>query len=222
MRRRTLLSSASGGGDGHEFVTIGGVKWATMNIGADTETDYGLYFQWGDTAGYTSGQVGSNSTAYKKPFYRSDYKFNDGRTTWSATGMTKYNASDNKIVLDPSDDAARLHWGGNWRMPTIEEYQELTANTTSTWETNYNGTGARGRLFTSKTDPNAKLFFPAASYCENGTFSMIGSYGDYWSSSLDTANKLRGRYQAFSSSNVYDGDYRNRYIGRTVRAVLDL
>jgi len=24
-----------------------------MNVGATSETDYGLYFQWGDTDGYT-------------------------------------------------------------------------------------------------------------------------------------------------------------------------
>ena len=30
-----------------------GLKWAKMNIGATKETDYGKYFQWGDTVGYT-------------------------------------------------------------------------------------------------------------------------------------------------------------------------
>ena len=34
--------------DGHEYVEIGGLKWATMNIGASQPSDYGLYFQWGD------------------------------------------------------------------------------------------------------------------------------------------------------------------------------
>ena len=29
-----------------------GLKWANMNIGATKETDYGLYFQWGETVGY--------------------------------------------------------------------------------------------------------------------------------------------------------------------------
>ncbi len=33
----------------HDFVEIGGKKWATMNIGAESITDTGLYFQWGDT-----------------------------------------------------------------------------------------------------------------------------------------------------------------------------
>ena len=44
---------------GHEYVEIAGIKWATCNIGANSITDYGLYFQWGDTQGYTADQVGS-------------------------------------------------------------------------------------------------------------------------------------------------------------------
>ena len=32
---------------GHDYVEINGLKWATMNIGASSVTDYGLYFQWG-------------------------------------------------------------------------------------------------------------------------------------------------------------------------------
>ena len=44
---------------GHDYVEIGGLKWATMNVGATGVTDYGLYFQWGDTQGYTASQCGS-------------------------------------------------------------------------------------------------------------------------------------------------------------------
>ena len=41
-----------------------GLKWANMNIGAEKETDYGKYFQWGDTIGYTDA---SHSTADTYP-----------------------------------------------------------------------------------------------------------------------------------------------------------
>ena len=30
-----------------------GRLWADRNVGAESETDYGLYFQWGDVVGYT-------------------------------------------------------------------------------------------------------------------------------------------------------------------------
>lgn len=40
--------------DPHTCVEIGGIKWATMNIGASEVTDYGLWFAWGETQGYTA------------------------------------------------------------------------------------------------------------------------------------------------------------------------
>ena len=51
-----------------EYVDLGlSVKWANMNVGAESETDYGLYFQWGDTVGYAdashSAWRGSNQTS---------------------------------------------------------------------------------------------------------------------------------------------------------------
>ena len=36
--------------NGHEYVEIGGIKWATMNVGASSETDYGNYYQYGKGA----------------------------------------------------------------------------------------------------------------------------------------------------------------------------
>ena len=30
-----------------------------------------------------------------------------------------------KTILDPEDDAAIVHWGSDWRMPTIDEWLEL-------------------------------------------------------------------------------------------------
>ena len=96
-----------------EYVEIGGIKWATMNIGANSVTDYGLYFQWGDTQGYTIDQVGEGSG--KKYFYWRDYKYSVD------TSMIKYNSSDGKTALDTSDDAAIANWGADWRMPTTTE-----------------------------------------------------------------------------------------------------
>ena len=35
------------------------VKWATCNVGASSPEEYGLYFAWGETTGYTGEQVTS-------------------------------------------------------------------------------------------------------------------------------------------------------------------
>ena len=41
--------------NGYEYVDLGlpsGLKWAKCNVGANSETDYGLFFSWGGTTGY--------------------------------------------------------------------------------------------------------------------------------------------------------------------------
>lgn len=170
--------------NGHAYVEIGGLKWATMNIGANSVTDYGLYFQWGDTAGYTASQVGATGTTYAKPFSWADYKFGNGTSSPGDSGMTKYNASDSKTVLDICDDAARANWGGSWRMPTTEEFAALGTATTSAWTADYQGSGVSGLVLTDKTDSSKVLFFPAAGSCSYGSVLYVGRIGYYWSSSV--------------------------------------
>ena len=133
------LSSNHDPYNGHEYVDLGlprGLKWAKCNIGAEKESDYGLYFQWGDIVGYSSSQVGYVGDGEgKKYFGWSDYKYCNG----SSKTLTKYNSKssygivDNLTTLEPSDDAASVIMGGSWRMPSNEEYNELLNNTTNTW-----------------------------------------------------------------------------------------
>lgn len=163
---------------GYEYVEIGGIKWATCNVGAKKETDRGLYFQWGDTQGYTNEQYGFEG---KKCFDWEDYKYNGHDT------MTKYNSTDGKVVLEPLDDTARFHMGGSWRMPTEEDFQKLLANTTNEWVTDYKGSGVKGKLFTSMTDSSKVLFFPACGFCGYGCVGTVETYGFYWSSSLNSS-----------------------------------
>ena len=165
--------------DGHEYIEIGGIKWATCNVGAEKETDSGLYFQWGDVQGYTSDQYGFGEG--KKCFTWVDYKYVNNNT------LTKYNSTDGKTVLEPSDDAARFHMGGSWRMPTEEDFQKLLASTTNKWVFNYKGSGVNGRLFTSMRDSSKTLFFPTCGYCGYGSIGTVGTDGYYWSSSLNSS-----------------------------------
>ena len=167
----------------HDYIEIGGLKWATMNIGANNVTDIGLYFQWGDTQGYTIEQVGSSEG--QKYFGWADYKFNP---SGDEETMTKYNSTDGKTVLDAEDDAATAAWGGNWRMPTSVEFQTLGAAVTTAWTANYQGSGAPGLVLIDKTDESNVLFFPACGSCSNGGLSGLGGYGNYWSSSLYSSN----------------------------------
>ena len=194
--------------DGYEYIEIGGLKWATCNVGAKSITDYGVYFQWGDVQGYTADQVGCGEK--DKYFNWLDYKYSNNGT------MTKYNSSDGKTILDSVDDAARFHMGGSWRMPTEDDFRILLTNTTNKW-TSINGIS--GRLFTSKADSSKTLFFPTCGYCSCGSIHYRGSLGFYWCSSLYSSTVVGGRRLFFDSVN-YLIDSSHRCCGVPVRGVI--
>lgn len=63
----------------------------------------------------------------------------DGKT------FTKYTTTG--AILELVDDAAHIHMGGDWHIPSPKQIKELLNNTTSAWTTR---DGVNGRLFTSK------------------------------------------------------------------------
>ena len=108
--------------NGHAYVDLGlpsGTLWATMNVGASSETDYGYYYQYGKGA--------------------AQYAATSGDSNYSGT----------EDPLDSSVDTAVQVWGGSWHMPTRAQMQELIDNTTYQWVTNYKGSGINGGTFTA-------------------------------------------------------------------------
>ena len=200
---------------GHEYVEIGGLKWATMNIGASQPSDYGLYFAWGDTQGYTAKQVGSGEG--KKYFGWEDYKYGNGTSSPGDTGITKYNSTDGLKTLEAVDDAAVANWGGSWRMPTSAEFQALGAAVNTAW-TQVNN--VYGILCEDKTDSSKTLFFPAAGYCFRFIVKEMGNEGLYWSSSLRTDDWQYAYFLGFFSNFAGWGYADFRYYGRPVRPVV--
>jgi hypothetical protein len=201
----------------HDYVEIGGLKWATMNIGAESVTDYGQYFSWGDIQGYTAEQVGSGEG--KKAFNWDDYKYGNGTSNPGATGMSKYNAADGKTVLESSDDAVTAAWGDEWRMPTKDEFVTLGAAVNTAWTNDYQGSGVSGLVCTDKTDSSKVLFFPVAGYCNNGRTYLVGGY--YWSSSLYSNVLFSNGLAIYSSSSVNFGGYNYRCYGLSIRGVMN-
>lgn len=119
------------------------------------------------------------------------------------------------ITLLASDDAANANWGGDWRMPTIDEIDELVNNCTWTWITQ---NGVNGYKVTSKTNGNS-IFLPAAGSRNDLSLSSAGSDGDYWSSSLNTSSSDSAYSLYFNSGSVGWHNIIRRY-GQSVRAVL--
>ncbi|MGM9783217.1 MAG: hypothetical protein ACI3ZV_06990 [Paludibacteraceae bacterium] len=203
--------------NGHEYVDLGlpsGTKWATCNVGASTPEEYGNYYAWGETEPQTT-------------YDWNTYKWATLTLTWDATDefwdlatLPKYNTDsdygtvDNKTVLELADDAARANWGGAWRMPTDAEWTELRENCTWTWTTK---NGVNGYEVKSEANGNS-IFLPAAGERYDDDLGNAGSYGYYWSSSLNTGIPYYAWYVLFNSGSV-NGDGGSRFYGRSVRPV---
>jgi len=193
-----------------------GLKWAECNLGAEKPEDYGDYYAWGEVEPYYSSQDPLTWKEGKSEgYYWPSYKWCNG----SSSTLTKYNTDssrgsvDNKTVLDPADDAAHVNLGGKWRMPTDAEWTELRTECTWTWTTQ---NGVNGRLVTGKNGNS--IFLPAAGCrCDTGLYDT-GSYGYYWSSSLDTDDPYGAWGVYFNSSNVRRSTV-DRWLGRSIRPV---
>ena len=204
----------------YEYVDLGlpsGLKWAKCNIGATSETEDGVYFQWGDISGISGSLLGKYSN--ENYSWASYIHYNNSYNT-----LTKYctNSSygpvDNKTTLEPMDDAATQIMGGDWRMPTASEFQELYGNTTNEWFTNYNGTGVRGMKFTSKTNGKS-IFFPASGFAAGTGVDHRGTYGKYWSSSLYQSRSSNGFHLRIYGGGIEPQYDDRRYFGFCVRGV---
>ena len=191
--------------NGHEYVDLGlpsGIKWATCNVGATKPEEFGGYYAWGETE-------------EKSNYDWSTYKWCSG----SDDNMTKYctdsdyGTVDNKTILDPEDDVAHVKWGGSWRMPTLDEQNELLNNCTWTWTT-LNGVNGY-----KVTGPNGNsIFLPAAGYRYGTEANYRGIYGYSWSSSLNSIFSDCAYYLFFYSFSHFWGSD-GRYRGQSVRPV---
>ena len=187
-----------------ESVDLGlSVKWATCNLGAETPTQYGYYYSWGETE--PKGRFGWGN--YK--WYNSD---DDSFTKYT---LNSENA-DNKAVLDPEDDAAQKLWGGEWRMPTSAEFDELGEKCDWVWTTE---NGVSGFRITSRVAgyTDQSIFLPAAGYSGGYDSDYLGYY---WVSSLASKDDLYANFLYFNSDYDYYIAAWYRYQGRSIRPVL--
>ncbi|MBQ0096867.1 MAG: hypothetical protein KBS53_04370 [Bacteroidales bacterium] len=199
-----------------EYVEIGGLKWATMNLGATKPEEPGLYFAWGDVAGQYAATTGTG--AFTKSYEWANTPFNNGKTlaqnTWFSNNQSLWITDD--ATLKPDYDAASVLIGGGWRMPTKEDLNNLLSNTNQVKVTDYNGSGV-GWICTSKTDDTKAIFLPATGY-GSGTDLTSSGWGCYWSSTLTVTNK--GNAERLTLGETVTGN-NARWQGRCIRPVHD-
>lgn len=210
-------------GDGrnrrHRYVDMGlSVKWATCNVGADKPEDLGNYYAWGET---------ESKSEYLLSNYRFSKWFISDETNDSTMTLTKYcnkaeygfdGLVDNKTILDPEDDVAHVKWGGDWRIPTIEEWNELRDSCTWTWG---DMNGVNGFYVTSNIPgyTDHSIFLPAAGLSEHKEVG-VGSSIDYVSSSINPYLHQFEFYSAsFTKTRFVPYGCVFRYLGLSVRPV---
>ncbi len=187
----TIISEPTDYINGYGYVDLGlSVKWSTCNVGADSPSDYGNYYAWGET-----------------------------KTKWiytSLNSVTYWKRRMGSIAGDSLYDAARANWGGTWRLPTADEIMELIDNCQHTWIT-YRGkkgfkvTGPNGNsIFLPAAGFRENMLFRERS----------GKEGRYWSATPDESEAGYAYNLHFNDSRFYRyWSNRYRYYGQTVRPV---
>lgn len=189
----------------HEWVDLGlpsGTKWATMNIGASSPSNYGSYFAWGET--FT--KMGYVWRTLK-------YCLDDYGTKFSKyVTDSKYGNVDGKKELDLIDDVASVNWGSSWRMPSQTQLNELREKCKWIWtniggNNGYKVVGLNGNY----------IFLPAAGYY-TANLEYAGMEGYYGSRSLFLEWQRRAYCLFFGSGGACLIDI-ERASGFCVRAV---
>ena len=169
-----------------EAVDLGlSVKWASCNFGATTETAAGYYVGWGD-----------------------------------ATGLNHSTVLNYFPVLNPTSDIVNskydiVHtlWGGDWRMPTVKEVQELIEKCNWTYDDT-----RKGWTVTSKADATKSIFLPMQGYRKGEDISVANTLGAYWTGSLSKSDNQNASALVLDATNYSTADYL-RYLGLQIRPV---
>ena len=174
------------------------VQWAAYNVGANEPNDMGKVFAWGETSMKSRyGKTRGNDNNYRFYSSLSDIytKYNEYYELGDVDGLTK---------LRPEDDAATQNMGRSWRMPTIDEFDELLDNNRY-WL--YELRGKLGMLICSSKTQKA-LFLPTTGFYSDSKNYRRGDYiwGYYWSSDLWRDNSRRALGLIFKCYGFEEGE----------------
>ena len=129
-----------------------GVKWASWNLGASSASEYGGYYGWAD------------ATGQKTSISVNDYP--------SATPPLE--------ISGTSYDIAKALWGGQWRLPTYEDIEELFDNC------NFYKSGNEIEV----VGPNKNsIYFQMAGSREGTEIYDTENFGYYWTGTIHPDDK---------------------------------
>lgn len=186
-----LTFACSGKPKGAEAVDLGlpsGLKWASCNLGADSERDLGFYLAWGESEP-------------KDHYFYDNYRF-------AALDGSQSTLDIGEIISGTQYDMARALWGEEWRLPTKEELEELIDECTWSREmldsvAGYRVTGHSGKsIFLPAGGKNAEVDDTECCYWSGTLSQSLGrtAYSLYcfWDDDEnDGGVKIWGEYKVF-------------------------
>ena len=175
-----------------------GILWATCNIGASSPSEIGDYFAWGEKES-------------KDAYGWETYELCRG----SYNSIFKYTENDGKSILEPQDDVAKSKLGGEWRIPSKEDMEELVEECEWKW------LSQNGQLGWKVIGPNNNyIFLPASGAASSYRISGVNELGRYWTATRDKSNysAYNLRFKDGTDTIVVVDD--TRFYGRTIRPVL--
>jgi hypothetical protein len=203
-----------------------GLLWARRNLDATQANGFAASEYQYECSFFSWGNIDPHNPTSNDSF--APYSFG------SANDQEPYVSSEGaKIeypgVAGPSHDAARAIAGAPWREPLTEDFAELfNSNYTKFIDADGNdiASDVTNKLITmnsivgirlkSKINGNT-LFFPCSGIGGGSSWNSRGSYGGYWSRSLDSAAVGRGLF--FYSGGVGPQSSNYRFGGFAVRPV---
>ncbi len=197
-----------------------GNLWATRNVDVTRQNGFAAspyqyecsFFSWGNTEG-------------KNPISNSAFDYNWGSRNEGTYANTPGAALKADVGL--SDDFGRFNLGGEWRLPTTEDFAELF-NSSYTKYVDANGDEVTGtnKLVTVNGVVGIRLmslingktiFFPCSGNGIGTLWDSRGKNGGYWSSSIYSATHSRFLY--IYSSGVNPQNINSRFYGFACRPV---
>ncbi len=189
---------------GLEAVDLGlpsGTKWANMNLGANSKEESGNYYAFGELE-------------TKNNYKWSNYLWGTKDNLLKYNNKKGFGSVDCKYLLDSDDDAAHLLLGGEWRIPTKEEQEELQNNCRWSWG-QVNG---HSGCFVTSTTSGSSIFLPAAGYYQNESLYNFDYQGAYLSSTIGGDYPYNDYYMVFSEGSKSENTI-DRSRGLPIRAV---
>lgn len=175
-----------------------GILWAACNIGASSPSEIGDYFAWGEKES-------------KDAYGWETYKLCRG----SYNSIFKYTEADGKNVLDSQDDVAKSKLGGEWRIPTKEDMEELVEECEWKW------TSQNGQLGWKVIGSNNNyIFLPASGAASSYRIAGVNELGRYWTATRDESNYSAYNLRFKDGTDTIVVVVDTRFYGRTVRPVL--